>query len=133
MKSQEPLESENQLTYLLSEKWQHRKEDVDMLMTLIDSRANIIMHGPNGSGKTTFIQDCFKTKRFETPYIYIDTIELYSEKLIAISISQQINGILKTIANKLKLKKILKKKFVFNTCKSFSNMLDALLILQIKI
>lgn len=58
-----------------------------MMMTLIDSRSNIIMHGPNGSGKTTFVQDCFKNKRFETQYIYIDTIELYSEKLIAISIS----------------------------------------------
>jgi Cdc6-like AAA superfamily ATPase len=96
--AKEPAEAEKQLQFLLDEKWQHRKSDVEMVMTLIESRSNIYMHGPNGSGKTTFVHDCFKTKRFEIPYIYIDTIEFYSEKLIAISISQQINGILQSYA-----------------------------------
>lgn len=85
------------------------------------------MHGPNGSGKTTFISDCFKAVRATIPHIYIDTIEFYSEKLISISISQQLHGILIQQASSLKLPKQLKRKFVFKLCKSLSILLEALL------
>lgn len=87
-------EQQEQQLYLTEAKWQHRRSDVELFHTLIESRSNIFMHGSNGSGKTTFVQDCFKAKRFDLPHIYIDAIEFYSEKLISIYISQHLHGIL---------------------------------------
>ena len=88
------------------------------------------MHGSNGSGKTTFVQDCFKAKRFDLPHIYIDAIEFYSEKLISICISQHLHGILQTKAAELKLPRLLVRKLAFRVCKTFSALLDALISLQ---
>lgn len=95
-----------------------------MFLTLVESRSNIFLHGPNGSGKTTFIHDCFKVLRASYPCIYIDTIEFYSEKLISISISQQLQAISLSQHEILKLPKALKSKFSFKVCKNFSILLD---------
>ena len=88
------------------------------------------MHGQNGSGKTTFVQDCFKCRRFDIPHIYIDTIEFYSEKLISIQISQQLNGILQCKSNLLKLDKKDKNKLNFRIFKNFSTLLEGLTLIQ---
>jgi len=63
----------------------------------------------SGVGKTTFALDCLKSIRYTSPFIYIDTIEYFSEKLISIFISQQIHGILKNIASSLHLPKNIQK------------------------
>ena len=98
--------------YLIEDKWQHRKKDVELFHTLLESRSNIFLHGSNGCGKTTFVADCFKSKKFDLPAIHIDAIQLYSEKLIAIYISQHLHGILQNKATQLKLpNKIAARKF----------------------
>jgi Cdc6-like AAA superfamily ATPase len=102
-----------------------------MFLTLIESRSNIFMHGPNGTGKTTFAQDCFRAVRTKIPCIYVDTIEFYSEKLISIAVSQQLHGILQQHAQAIKLPKALRRKMVFKVCKSLSLLLEALLALQV--
>ena len=57
------------------------------MLTMIDSQANVQLYGSNGSGKTTFVQDCLRYQALETPMIYIDAVEFYSEKLISICAS----------------------------------------------
>lgn len=42
----------------ISVKWSERMTDFQHFSTLLDSRSNIFVHGPNGSGKTTFVTDC---------------------------------------------------------------------------
>lgn len=44
----------------LNKKWQYREMDIDNLLTLIESRANIQLNGFSGCGKTTFVLDCMK-------------------------------------------------------------------------
>ena len=111
-------------------KWSHRKPDLELFFTLISSRSNIFLHGSSGTGKTTFIRDCFAAVPNQTPMIYIDTIEYYSEKLISIAISQQLHSILQQSAINLKLAKAIKRKFVFTVYKTLSSLLDAFLKLQ---
>lgn len=45
------------------------------------------MYGPNGSGKTKFVGDVLESISHKIMHVYIDCIEFYSEKLIAIEIS----------------------------------------------
>ena len=67
------------------------------MLTLIESQANVVLYGSNGSGKTQFVKDCVMYQNLETPLIYIDCIEFYSEKLISISMSHQINATLQAM------------------------------------
>jgi len=71
------------------------------------------MHGSNGSGKTTFVHDAIKSLKkpgLGTIAVFIDCIEFYSEKLISISISQQLNGHIASLLSKLKMEKKYAKK-----------------------
>ena len=73
-------------------------------MTLLESRSNIFVHGSNGGGKTTFVQDCMqlvKEQHAGSFMVYIDCVEFYSEKLIAVAASQQINAAVGRMAKKL--------------------------------
>lgn len=106
--------------------WQHRQADVDKMLTLIQSRSNVFMHGANGCGKTEFVQMCFEYKRCAIPCVYIDTTEFYSEKLIAISISCGLERIMQEYIQVLSLPKLFKRKFTFSMCKSFSALQEAL-------
>jgi Cdc6-like AAA superfamily ATPase len=65
---------------------------------MLESRNNIFMFGANGTGKTTFVQDCIKSLQISHQnenqalfYVYIDCVEFYSEKLISIALSKQLN------------------------------------------
>jgi Cdc6-like AAA superfamily ATPase len=60
-----------------------------LFKSLLGSKSNIFVHGANGTGKTTFVQDVIKTyttvnQEFS---VYVDCVEFNSEKLIATCIS----------------------------------------------
>jgi Cdc6-like AAA superfamily ATPase len=60
-----------------------------LFKSLLGSKSNIFVHGANGTGKTTFVQDVIKThttvnREFS---VYVDCVEFNSEKLIATCIS----------------------------------------------
>ena len=113
-------EAENEL---LNKKWQHRKTDVEDLLTYVDSRANILLYGSNGSGKTTFVRDCLSVFGLDSPLIYVDAIEYYSEKLICIIISHQIVSTLQKLAKDLGLPKMQARKLAFKIQKNFPGLL----------
>jgi len=100
---------------------------------LLESKSNIFVHGPNGSGKTSFVKDCIKSGN--NLHVYVDCVEFYSEKLISISVSQQLNSLIVFHAKKLTqskenpqgcLNKQQAKKFGFKICKNFFALLDGL-------
>ena len=111
---------------MLSNKWQFRKTDVDNLLTYADSRANILLYGPNGSGKTTFVRDCLGVFGLDLPLIYVDAVELYSEKLICIFISGQIGRVLEKMASELGIPKAIGKKLTFRSQKNFPGLLQGM-------
>jgi Cdc6-like AAA superfamily ATPase len=69
------------------------------------------MHGPNAVGKTTFVTDVMKiylkkkkqSRQPRTSFlpIFIDCVENYSEKLIAITISRTLDNRVRHIANEI--------------------------------
>ena len=74
---------------LIKKKWEERASDVELFITLLDSRSNIFVHGTNGCGKTTFVHDCLKLVQSVNVFVVsVDCVEFYSEKLIAITVSQ---------------------------------------------
>lgn len=87
---EEELEMHNQLT----KKWIEKSDEVYLFKSLLASKSNIFVHGANGTGKTTFVQDVIGTHRDANDefMIYIDCIEFNSEKLVASAISQQLNA-----------------------------------------
>ena len=122
--------AEDYYTSALIKSWQYRQDDVNKLLTLIQSHSNIFMHGCNGCGKTTFVQMCFNYKRRDAPCIYVDTTEFYSEKLIAISISCQLESTMQSFVQTYRLPKLFKRKFTFKVCKSFAALQEALQVTQ---
>jgi DNA replication protein DnaC len=49
-------ELENELT----DRWREKTQEIFQFRALLSSRSNIYVHGPNGSGKTSFVLDCVK-------------------------------------------------------------------------
>ena len=47
-----------QLELMIEEKWEEKSDEIFQFRALLKSRSNIFLHGPNGSGKTTFTRDC---------------------------------------------------------------------------
>ena len=79
----------------MGRKWKEKQMEVFGFKAILSSRSNIFVHGANGSGKTSFVTDCITTLREEEQptqelYVYVDCIEHFSEKLIAVTISQQL-------------------------------------------
>ena len=74
----------------LEARWREKEQDIFQFRALLASRSNIFVHGPNGAGKTTFVHDCasVESRRDKTSIVFVDCIEYYSERLIAICISQ---------------------------------------------
>jgi Cdc6-like AAA superfamily ATPase len=66
-----------------------KSEELFLLRSLLNSKSNIYVHGANGTGKTTFVQDVIKTHNSISGdfLVYVDCIEFNSEKLIAACIS----------------------------------------------
>jgi len=89
----------------LKTRWKYRIDDVEKLSSLIQSKSNIYMHGPNGSGKTSLVIDVLKSHVFDCGSIYIDSVEFYSERLISVTVSTQIQNIMWTQAQRLGLPK----------------------------
>jgi Cdc6-like AAA superfamily ATPase len=60
-----------------------------LFKSLLGSKSNIFVHGANGTGKTTFVQDVIKTHTTVNQEfsVYVDCVEFNSEKLIATCIS----------------------------------------------
>lgn len=60
-----------------------------LFKSLLGSKSNIFVHGANGTGKTTFVQDVIKTHTTVNQefMVYVDCVEFNSEKLIATCIS----------------------------------------------
>ena len=91
------------------------------------------MHGSNGSGKTTFVHDCIKSLErlgSHSISVFVDCIEFYSEKLISISISQQLNAHIASIIGKFKIDKKFAKRITFKLCQNFAGLLASLQALQ---
>ena len=80
-----------------------KSEELFLLRSLLSSKTNIFVHGANGTGKTTFVQDVVKTHNFINGnfLVYVDCIEFNSEKLIAACISQQLNSVVQSALIKL--------------------------------
>ena len=73
-------------------KWKERAHDMEFLTTVLESRNNVFLYGTNGCGKTEFVHDCVsRLKNQSTGMLHIDCVEFYSERLISIILSQQIN------------------------------------------
>lgn len=87
----------------LQDRWREKKSEIFSYRALVSSRSNIFVHGTNGSGKTSFVLDCIKVQSTsdQTFFVNVDCIEYYSERLIAICISQHINILIKNAAKKL--------------------------------
>lgn len=91
------------------------------------------MHGPNGSGKTNFVLDCVKvqSQADNTFFVNVDCIEFYSERLLAVCISQHLNTLIsravKRISGKGKLlPPALRKRFSFRLCKNIDQLYENL-------
>ena len=106
--------------------WLHRQSDITRMLTLLESKSNVFMHGTNGIGKTEFVKTCFMYKQCTIPCIYIDTTEFYSEKLIAVSVSCGINRVMQQYMQIYNLPKLFRRRFTFSVCKNFSALQDAL-------
>jgi Cdc6-like AAA superfamily ATPase len=80
-----------------------KSEELFLLRSLLNSKSNIYVHGANGTGKTTFVQDVIKTHNSINGdfLVYVDCIEFNSEKLIAACISQQLNSVVQSALKKL--------------------------------
>lgn len=84
----------------LYKRWQEKMPEVEMFLNLANSHSNIFLYGATGVGKTSFVQDCLKFKQSMTnerilPYIYVDCVEFFNEKLISNYISLCLDNILK--------------------------------------
>ena len=86
------MELENELEM----RWREKTSEIFQFRALLASRSNIFVHGPNGSGKTSFVQDCIKVQSSidSTFYVNVDCIEFYSERLLAICISQHLHTLI---------------------------------------
>lgn len=85
-----PIEYNDLRESKIGKRWEERINDLKFFQEILRSRSNIFMHGSNGSGKTTFVQDCIKGLEKPGTYsisVFVDCIEFYSEKLISIAIS----------------------------------------------
>ena len=88
------LESQSELRT----KWKDHKAAKEYLENLFDARQNIFMHGPNAVGKSTFVHDVMRMYNYDNRddraffNVYVDCVEHYSEKLIAIAISRGLNN-----------------------------------------
>lgn len=113
--------------------------EIFQFRALLKSRSNIFVHGPNGSGKTTFTRDCIdiQTKLDGSMGVFIDCIESYSEKLIAIQISSQLNNMINNFGSNLEFYSKEKKEmltlnkptraiFGFRPCKTMDQLHEAL-------
>ena len=90
----------------LKEKWVDRSDDRDWFYNLFDARQNVFMHGPNAVGKSSFINDVIKMYNFDSHGseffdVAVDCVEYYSEKLIAINISNSLNTRIRARAKKI--------------------------------
>lgn len=97
-------------------------------------RSNVYLYGPTGCGKTTFVTDCLRAlaannqqTQLTLPPIFVDCVELYSEKLISnyvsLCLDNQIRKLLKDHAGD---SKTLKRMLAVKTCKNFPGLLDML-------
>jgi Cdc6-like AAA superfamily ATPase len=117
----------------IGHRWKERLGDLKFFQEILRSRSNIFLHGSNGSGKTTFVQDSIKgleRNGSNQISVFVDCIEFYSEKLISICISQQLNGHIASIVSKLKMDKKYSKKITFKLCQNFSGLLVSLQLLH---
>ena len=96
------------------------------MLTYLDSRANILLDGANGSGKTTFVRDCLETFGLESPLIYVDAVEYYNEKLMCIVISHQIVSALQRLAKELGLPRSVAKRLAFKIQKNYPSLLQGM-------
>lgn len=87
------LKIEKEMNEQLTKKWIEKSNELFLFKSLLASKSNIFVHGANGTGKTTFVQDVIGTHREinDEFVVYIDCIEFSSEKLVASAISQQLN------------------------------------------
>lgn len=44
----------------IGHRWKERLNDLKFFQEILRSRSNIFLHGSNGSGKTTFVQDSIR-------------------------------------------------------------------------
>ena len=77
--------------------------EIFQFRALLASRSNIFVHGPNGSGKTSFVIDCIKvqTNINSNFFVNVDCIEYYSERLLSIYVSQHLNTLIYRAAKKV--------------------------------
>ena len=96
--SREQREARHHLRRLedqLGTKWTEKTEELFLFRSLLGCHSNVYVHGANGTGKSTFVQDVVRTHTFcsDEFHVYVDCIEFNSEKLVASCISLQLNTI----------------------------------------
>ena len=118
----------------LDERWKEKQTEMLQFRALLSSRSNIYLHGPNGSGKTSFVLDCVKvqTTADSTFFVNVDCVEFFSERLLAISISQHLNTLIYKAAKKISgrgkvMPHSMRKNFAnFKICKNIDQLHDNL-------
>ena len=88
----------------LGARWKEKYAEAFQFRALLASRSNIFVHGPNGSGKTSFVIDCIKVQSNINSnfFVNVDCIEYYSERLLSIFVSQHLNTLIYRAAKKVK-------------------------------
>lgn len=117
----------------LAERWREKEPEIVQFRALLSSRCNIFVHGPNGSGKTSFVRECVaaQTAIDHTHSVDVDCIEFYSERLLAICISQHLNTLLAKAAKRVRVKgkqltQSQRKCFGFKICKTVDQLYENL-------
>lgn len=59
-KEKRAKKTKGELENELSQRWSEKLNEIFQFRALLSSRSNIFVHGPNGSGKTSFVQDTVK-------------------------------------------------------------------------
>ena len=92
-----------QLEEELGDRWREKTTEVFQFRALLSSRCNVYVHGPNGAGKTSFVLDCIKVQStIDSAFLVnVDCIEFYSERLLAVCISQHLITLLTKAAKKI--------------------------------
>ena len=86
----------------------------------------MFVYGTNGCGKTTFAIDCLNSLHSTMPFVYVDCVEYYSEKLISLYISLFLTNMMQKRATEIGVHKMIVKRLNIKPSKNFPMLMDNL-------